>query len=60
LGLECVNTALEAAIDLASPEFHPLAGHAKDCAAGGVLVASVVALIVAAIVFIPKFFALFG
>jgi len=32
--LEAVNTALEYLTDLASPEFHPLAGKAKDVAAG--------------------------
>ena len=37
LGAECMNTAVEAAVDLASPEHHPLAKRAKDCAAGAVL-----------------------
>lgn len=37
--LELVNTALEAVVDLASPDYHPLAKAAKDCAAGAVLVA---------------------
>lgn len=38
--LECANTALEAAVDLASPVRHPLAKRAKDCAAAAVLLAS--------------------
>ena len=38
--LELVNTALEAVVDLASPDYHPLAKAAKDCAAGAVLVAA--------------------
>jgi len=38
---ELLNTALEAVVDLASPEFHPLAKRAKDVAAGAVLVTSV-------------------
>ncbi|GAA5512087.1 undecaprenol kinase [Deinococcus carri] len=46
LGLELVNTALEAVVDLVSPELHPLAKVAKDAAAGAVLVASVGALLV--------------
>jgi len=37
---ELMNTAVEAVVDLVSPEFHPLAKVAKDVAAGGVLVAA--------------------
>jgi diacylglycerol kinase (ATP) len=37
---ELMNTAVEAVVDLVSPEFHPLAKIAKDVAAGGVLVAA--------------------
>lgn len=54
LGLELVNTALEAAVDLASPEPHPLAKAAKDAAAGAVLLASLFALLVAAVEFGPR------
>ena len=39
LTLEMVNTALEAVVDLASPEYHSLAKIAKDVAAGAVLLA---------------------
>jgi diacylglycerol kinase len=39
---------------LASPELHPIAGQAKDVAAAGVLLASVAALVVGALVFVPK------
>lgn len=35
---EFMNTALEALVDMASPEFHPLAKVAKDVAAAAVLV----------------------
>ena len=38
--LEGLNTAVEAAIDLASPKVHPLAKAAKDLAAGMVLIAA--------------------
>jgi diacylglycerol kinase len=38
--LEGINTAVEAAIDLASPQRHPLAKAAKDLAAGMVLLAA--------------------
>lgn len=42
--LEGVNTAIEAAVDLASPGIHPLAKSAKDLAAGMVLIASVASI----------------
>ena len=34
---ECINTAVEAAVDLISPQRHPLAKMAKDASAAGVL-----------------------
>jgi diacylglycerol kinase (ATP) len=37
---EMFNTAVEAVVDLVSPEFHPLAKIAKDTAAGAVLLAA--------------------
>lgn len=46
LSLELLNTALEAVVDLSSPEWHPLAKVAKDTAAGAVLLASGGALLV--------------
>ncbi len=48
---EAFNTAIEATIDFLSPESHPLAKIAKDTAAGGVLLAAVSVLVVAAISF---------
>ena len=39
--LEGLNTALEAVVDLASPQIHPLAKTAKDVAAGMVLIAAI-------------------
>ena len=52
---ELMNTAVEALTDLASPAYHPLAGKAKDVAAGAVLLAALGALVVGALVFIPHF-----
>lgn len=46
LSLELMNCALEAAVDLASPELHPLAKYAKDAAAGAVLVAALISAVV--------------
>lgn len=40
---ELLNTALEAAVDLATKELHPLARQAKNVAAGAVLVTAIAA-----------------
>ena len=57
---ECMNTAMEAIVDLASPDYHELARIAKDCAAGGVLVMAIASVAVAAFIFLPKIAALVG
>ena len=54
MSLEIVNTALEAAVDLATPARHPLAKRAKDAAAGAVLLFSFASAVVGAIVFLPR------
>ena len=51
---EALNTAFEFLTDVASPTFHPVAGKAKDVAAGAVLLAAAGAVIVGALVFWPK------
>jgi|SRR5581483_11779905 len=51
---EALNTAIEAAVDLASPEFHPLARIAKDAAAAAVLIAAIVAVLVGLVVLGPR------
>ncbi|NDJ84675.1 MAG: diacylglycerol kinase family protein [Chloroflexi bacterium] len=43
---EFVNAAIEAAVNLASPEFHPMARVAKDIAAGTVLFMVFISVIV--------------
>ena len=53
MAFELMNTAVEALTDLASPQFHPLAGRAKDCAAAACLVVSAGALVVGMIIFAP-------
>ncbi|TGE14297.1 diacylglycerol kinase family protein [Hymenobacter elongatus] len=57
---ELLNTAIEALTDLVSPEYHPLAGRAKDVAAGAVLVAALAALGVGLLIFGPRVWALLG
>lgn len=54
MGLELVNTAIEAVVDLVTKEYHPLAKRAKDTAAGAVLIASVMAAVTGLIIFIPR------
>lgn len=59
--LEGLNTAIEAAIDLASPEVHPLAKAAKDLAAGMVLVAAIASVAVGLLILGPPLWGrLFG
>ena len=55
---EALNTAFEFLTDVASPDFHPLAGKAKDVAAGAVLIAAVGSAIIGVIVFGPYVLAL--
>ena len=58
---EFVNTAIEAAVDAATAERHPLAKIAKDAAAGGVLIAAILAVIVGLLILGPPLWArLFG
>ncbi len=51
---EMLNTAIEAAIDIATTSFDPMAKLAKDIAAGAVLIAAVNALAVGYLVFSGK------
>ncbi len=51
---EGVNTAIEAIVDMVSPEYHPLAKVAKDVGAGTVLLTAIAAVIVGLIVFLPR------
>ncbi|GAB3302085.1 diacylglycerol kinase family protein [Hymenobacter tenuis] len=55
---ELINTAIEAVVNLVSPDHHPLAGRAKDVAAGAVLVMALAALAVGLLIFGPRLWAL--
>lgn len=55
--LEGLNTAVEAAIDLASPQLHPLAKAAKDLAAGMVLIAAIASVAVGLLILGPPLWA---
>ncbi|MGB3787423.1 MAG: diacylglycerol kinase family protein [Phormidesmis sp.] len=61
LVMEILNTALESLVDLTvGQNYHALAKVAKDCAAGAVLMAAIVALIIAVLVFAPPLWAILG
>lgn len=51
---ELINTAIEAWVDVVSPNEHPLAKKAKDAGAGAVLIAAAFAVVVGGMVFLPK------
>ena len=56
IGAEVMNTAIEIVVDMVQPNFSPLAGMAKDVAAGAVLVATIQAIAIGSIVFFPRLF----
>ena len=56
LGLEAMNTALEIAVTLASPERQPLAKAAKDLGSAAVLLSSLAAVAVGVAIFGPYLF----
>lgn len=51
---ELFNTAIEMIADFISPGFHPTIGKIKDIAAGAVLVATIIAVMVGIFVFLPR------
>lgn len=53
LAAEAFNTVAEAAVDLATAEYHPLAKIAKDAAAGAVLMVAIAAVIVGILILGP-------
>jgi len=46
---EMFNSAIEATVDLVQPNYHPMAKFAKDISAGAVLITTIVALVVGAL-----------
>ena len=50
---EMFNTVFELCVDLASPEYNPLAKIAKDVAAGAVLLNAMLSIVIALFVYIP-------
>ena len=54
ISMELMNTVVETLVDYISTEEHPLAGKAKDIAAGAVLVSAVFAALAGLMIFVPK------
>ncbi len=53
LGMELINTAIEAAVDLVTLEIHPLAKIAKDCGSAATFVCSMIVIASSLFVFGP-------
>ena len=54
---EFLNTALEAVVDLASPQHHPLAKVGKDVGAAAVLIAAAASVIIGLLLLGPPLWA---
>lgn len=50
---ELLNTAIEAIVDLVSPDEHELARIAKDVSSGAVLIAAAISVCIGAVIFGP-------
>ena len=56
---EMFNTVFELCIDIAAPDYHPLAKIAKDVAAGAVLLSAILSVVIGLFVFEPHLWKLF-
>jgi len=54
---EFINTALEAVVDLASPQHHPLAKVGKDVGAASVLIAALSSIVIGLLILGPPLWA---
>lgn len=57
--VEIINTAIEKVFDVCHPGNHALIARVKDGMAGAVLISAVIATVVAMLIFLPHFRALF-
>lgn len=53
LAAEGINTAIETVVDLITSTMHPVAGIAKDVAAGVVLLCAIAAVLIGCLIFLP-------
>ena len=60
LAAEGINSAIEALCDRVSPGYDEAIKHAKDLAAGAVLILAVMSVVVGLLIFIPKFITLWS
>ena len=60
ISFEFMNTAAELIVDLVSPDYHPVAGLAKDVSAGAVLVAATTTALVNAWLLAPALLSRLG
>lgn len=56
LGMELLNSSIEAAVDRCSEEHHPLAGRAKDLGSAAVFVAITATVCIWGLILAPRFF----
>jgi len=52
---EAINTSIEKVVNLVEPGQNPLAGKAKDLAAGAVLISAIVSMVIGILIFWPHF-----
>ncbi len=57
---EALNTAVEAVVDLASPQLHPLAKVSKDVGAAAVLIAALASILIGLLLLGPPLWAVVG
>lgn len=55
MSIEGLNTAAEEIANFIHPEYHKKIGYIKDVAAGAVFFAAIVAMVIACLIYIPKF-----
>ena len=55
MGVEGANSAIEEIADFIHPEHHSKIGYIKDIAAGAVFFTAIAAVVIACIIYIPKF-----
>ncbi|QEC67627.1 diacylglycerol kinase family protein [Panacibacter ginsenosidivorans] len=54
ISLEMINAAIEKLCDMVHEAYHPTIKNIKDISAGAVLLVSIISVVIAAIIFIPK------
>lgn len=55
MSIEGLNTAIEEIANFVHPDYHTKIGYIKDVAAGAVFFAALTAIVIACIIYIPKF-----